>query len=155
MSVAAVADDLVIGRDDQIPWGEIPEDNRQFRERVADDPVILGRRTFEMMSDNLPGRIQIVLSRSERSYDTETAYPARSVDEAIEIAESHGAETVYVLGGAKIYSLFLPRLDRMILTRVPGEYEGDAYYPEWDKEEWNLTRETPYEGFTLQEWERK
>ncbi|KTG08222.1 dihydrofolate reductase, partial [Haloferax profundi] len=132
----------------------IPEDKRQYRSRIADDPVILGRKTFESMLDDLPGRAQIVLSRSTQEFDVETAHHARSVDDALEIAESLDAETAYVIGGEGIYTLFQPHLDRMVLSRVPGEYEGDTFYPEWDDDEWRLESETPYDRFTLQEWVR-
>jgi hypothetical protein len=85
VAVAAVADNLVIGAEGDLPWGSLPEDKQRYRERVADDPVILGRRTFELMADDLPGRAQIVLSRTEREYPTDTAYHAGSVDAAIAV----------------------------------------------------------------------
>lgn len=153
VAVAAVAENNVIGRDTEIPW-DLPEDKRQYRARIADDPVILGRRTFEWMLDDLPGRAQIVLSRSRPEYDIPTASIASSVEEAISIAERHEAPVAYVIGGAAIYALFQPHLDRMILTRVPGTYEGDAYYPEWEQDEWILAEETEYENFTIEEWVR-
>ena len=153
ISVAALAANRVIGDGDDIPWESIPEDKRQYRDRIAGHPVILGRRTFEMYEDP-PGSAQIVLSRSDREFDVETARHASSAEEAIDIAESLEAERAYVVGGAGIYDLFQPHLDRMILSRIPGEYEGDAYYPEWDDSAWELIEETPYEEFTLQEWVR-
>lgn len=157
-SVAAVAENGVIGRDGELPWDSIPADKRQYRARVADSPVILGRPTFESMRDDLPGSAQIVLSRTEHDYDVETAHHAGSVEPAIEVAESLaaslGSETVYVLGGGGIYELFQPHLDRMFLSRVPGEYDGDVYYPEFDADEWLLELETEYDGFTLEEWRR-
>jgi len=61
----------------------------------------------------------------------------------------------YVIGGATIYELFLPHVDRMVLSLVPGEYEGDAFYPEWDEDEWDVESETEYDGFTLTEWVRR
>ena len=155
VAVAAVADNLVIGDDGDLPWGSLPEDKKRYRERVADDPVILGRRTFELMAHDLPGRAQIVLSRSERDYDVGTAYHASGVDDAVAVAESLGADVAYVLGGAGVFGAFLPRLDRMVLTRVPGEYEGDAYFPEWGDDEWVLVSEEPFEDFTIQEWRRR
>lgn len=155
VAVAAVADNLVIGEDGELPWPSIPEDREQYRARVAGSPVILGRRTFESMRDDLPGTAQIVLSRSERDYDEETAYDADGVSDAIEIAESLGADRAYVLGGGVIYHLFQPRLDRMVLSRIPGEYDGDTYYPEWVPDEWVLVDVTEYERFTLQEWVRR
>ncbi|WP_332898001.1 dihydrofolate reductase [Haladaptatus sp. CMSO5] len=154
VSVAALAENRVIGKDGEIPWESIPEDKQQYRARIAAHPIILGRKTFDSMREDLPGTAQIVLSRSEREFDVETAHLAHTVDEALNIAESLGDETVYVIGGGKIYELFQPHLDRMVLSRVPGEYEGDAYYPEWDEDEWTLESETTYDDFTLQEWVR-
>lgn len=154
VSVAALAENHVIGKDGEIPWESIPADKQQYRARIADHPIILGRKTFESMCDDLPGTAQIVLSRSEREFGVETAHHARTVEEAIDIAASLGDETVYVIGGGKIYDLFQPHLDRMVLSRVPGEYEGDSYYPEWGENEWTLERETEYDRFTLQEWVR-
>ncbi|WP_049985920.1 dihydrofolate reductase [Halobellus rufus] len=154
VSVAAVAENGVIGRDGELPWESIPADKRQYRRRVADAPVVLGRRTFESMREDLPGSHQIVLSRSERTFDVDTAFHAGSVEEAVAIAESLGADVVYVLGGAKIYELFQPHVDRMILSRVPGAYEGDVRYPEWDESAWRLASSEPWEGFTLEEWVR-
>jgi dihydrofolate reductase len=154
VSVAALAENNVIGREGSLPWPSLPADRHQYRARVADSPVALGRVTFESMREDLPGRAQIVLSRSDREFDAETAHHARSVDEAVALAESLGAETLYVLGGAEVYALFQPSLDRMVLSRVPGEYEGDARYPEFDESEWHLADATDYEGFRLEEWVR-
>jgi len=154
VSVAAVADNLVIGKDGEIPWDSLPEDRRQYRARIADSPVILGRRTFESMLDDLPGRAQIVLSRSERDYAVDTAHHAAGVDEAVDLASSLGADAAYVIGGGGIYALFQPHLDRMFLSRVPGDYEGDTYYPSWEEEEWTLVDETEQEQFSVEEWER-
>ncbi|ATW88873.1 dihydrofolate reductase [Halohasta litchfieldiae] len=154
VSVAAVADNGVIGDDGELPWPSIPADKQQYRERIATDPVILGRRTYESMRDDLPGSHQIVLSRSRQSFDTETAHHAESVEKAVDIATSFDAERAYVIGGGAIYRLFQPHVDRMVLSRVHGEYEGDTSYPEWDDNAWTLESETEYDRFTLQEWVR-
>jgi len=154
VSVAALDDDRLIGVDGELPWPSIPADKQQYRERIADDPVILGRVTFESMLDDLPGSHQIVLSRSEQSFDVETAHHASGVDEAIAVAESLGTEQAYVIGGGVIYELFQPHVDRMVLSRVAGSYEGDSYYPDWDANNWELISETAYDRFRLQEWVR-
>jgi dihydrofolate reductase len=154
VSVAALAENNVIGRDGELPWESIPADREQYRTRIAENPVVLGRVTFEAMRSDLPGSAQIVLSRSRREFDVETAHHAESVEEAVEIAESLGADTLYVIGGAKVYELFQPHLDRMVLSRVPGEYEGDSRYPEWDPSEWERVSTTDYERFRLEEWVR-
>lgn len=154
ISVAAVADNGVIGKDGDIPWDNIPEDTRQYRERVADAPVVMGRVTFEQMLDDLPGSAQVVLSRSTTEFDVETAHHAGGVDDAVTVVESLGADRAYVLGGAGIYDLFQPHVDRMVLSRVPGEYEGDARFPDWDREAWTRVDVEDYGDFTLEEWVR-
>ena len=154
VSVAAIADNRVIGADGDLPWPSIPADKQQYRERIADDPVILGRVTFESMLDELPGTAQIVLSRSEQAFDVPTAHHAGGVDDAVAVAESLGADTAYVIGGAVIYDLFQPHLDRMVLSRVAGEYDGDAFYPAWDDADWQLESTSEYDRFRLEEWVR-
>jgi dihydrofolate reductase len=154
VSVAAVAENRVIGDDGSLPWESIPADKQQYRERIASHPIILGRRTFESMRDNLPGSRQLVLSRQERAFDVKTASRVSGVEDAIETARTLDSETLYVIGGGAIYDLFQPHVDRMVLSRVHGEYEGDSYYPEWDEVDWTLADETAYDRFTLREWTR-
>jgi dihydrofolate reductase len=155
VSVAALAANRVIGADGAIPWPSLPEDRAQYRALVADAPVVLGRRTFDSMRDDLPGSAQVVLSRSVESVDVPTAHVVRGVEEAVERLESLGAEVAYVLGGGAVYSLFQPHVDRMVLSHVPGEYEGDATYPEWDESEWTVVDETVHDGYTRREWVRR
>ncbi|MWV65627.1 dihydrofolate reductase [Halorubrum sp. JWXQ-INN 858] len=155
VSVAAIAENRVIGKDGAVPWPEIPEDVRQYRARVAEAPVILGRRTFESMRGNLPGARQIVVSRSLDTLPDPTAVVAGDVDGALAFArEFAGDGPAYVLGGGAIYELFQPHLDRMVLSHVDGSYEGDTRYPAWDDDEWTVVTETPYDRFTLREWAR-
>ncbi|MFB6307920.1 MAG: dihydrofolate reductase [Haloarculaceae archaeon] len=155
ITVAAVAENGVIGDDGELPWPSIPADRRQYRQRIADGPVIMGRRTFDAMRDDLPGTAQIVLSRSEREYDIGSAHHAGNVTEAIETVTDLGATTAYVIGGGGIYSLFQPYVDRMVLSRIPGEYEGDTEFPDWDPADWTRVDTVEYESFTLEEWVRK
>jgi dihydrofolate reductase len=155
IAVAAVAENGIIGKDGEIPWPSIPEDKRQYRGRIAEWPVVLGRKTFDSMREDLPGSAQIVLSRSEADYDIETARHASSLEEAIDILETMDTDRAYVIGGAGIYALFQPVVDRMILSRIPGEYEGDSSFPEWSRDDWVLVDRTEYEDFTLEEWVRE
>jgi len=182
VSVAAVAENGVIGDDGAVPWPSLPEDVVQYRERVAGSPVILGRRTFDSMRDDLPGSEQIVVSRSVDAVDEPSAVVAHGVDEALSAARASvgvdagtdagtdadagtgtdadtntgtDTDTVYILGGASIYELFQPLIDTMILSHVAGRYDGDATFPRWDDTEWTVTTQTAYDGFTLREWNRK
>ena len=154
VSVAAVGDDLAIGADDGLPWDSLPKDKAQYRRRVAGSIVILGRRTFESMQGDLPGVTQIVLSRSSRDYDAPSAHHADGVGSALELAATEDRDTVYVLGGAEIYELFQPHLDRMVLSRVAGSYDGDAHYPRWESDDWCLVAEQSYPDFVVETWER-
>ena len=154
VSVAAVAENRAIGLDGELPWDRLAGDKEQYRARVAGHPVLLGRRTFESMLDDLPGSEQIVLSRTEQEFDVSTAHYAADVETAVALLEALGADVGYVLGGGGIYELFQPHLDRMYLSRVPGSYEADSFYPEFDEDEWRLLETTAYEGFTLEEWGR-
>ena len=151
IAVAAVAENGVIGDGPTLPW-DLPAEVRRYRERVAGETVAIGRRTFEMFDDP-PGARQLVLSRSDRHYDEPTVTHAGSVDHAIEHARENGASILYVLGGAEIYGAFLPHYDRMILSRIDGEYEGDATFPTFDAREWERTEQQRYDGYTLETWE--
>ncbi|MFC7073441.1 dihydrofolate reductase [Halovenus rubra] len=154
VSVAAVAENGVIGDDGELPWPSIPKDKQQYRNRIADNPIVLGRRTFDAMRDDLPGSKQFVLSRTEREFDVETATHVEGVEETLKQANRAEAETIYVIGGGAIYALFQPTVTRMVLSRVHGDYEGDSFYPDWNEREWNLVDETLFDRFTLEEWVR-
>ncbi|MEF8853272.1 MAG: dihydrofolate reductase, partial [Haloarculaceae archaeon] len=147
-TVAAVAENGVIGPNGELPWSSIPEDRQQYRERITDYPVILGWQTFESMRSDLPGTAQIVLSRSEREYDVASAHHAAGVDDAVKTAHTLDASRTYVIGGGGVYDRFQPYVDRMVLSRIPGAYEGDTYFPEWDADEWELVNAVDYDAFT-------
>ncbi len=154
VAVAAVSENGVIGAGSELPW-DLDNEVAAYRERVAGETVVLGRKTFEMFDhDDLPGARQLVLSRGEPDYDVESATVVGSVEGAIETARSAGAETLYVLGGAGVYEAFLPEYDRMYLSRIDGEYEGDARFPDFDRAAWTLESEERYEGYTLETWVR-
>ena len=155
VSVAAVAANGVIGDDGAVPWPPLPADVEQYRARVADAPVVLGRRTFDSMREDLPGTHQIVVSRRLETLTEPTAVVAADVEEALALASERTTDDVaYVLGGATIYALFQPFVDEMALSHVDGQYDGDARYPSWDPDEWTVAAETAYEGFTVREWHR-
>ena len=158
VSVAAVAENGVIGNDGEVPWPHLSADVEQYRERVAGSPVILGRRTYESMRGNLPGTAQIVVSRNVEEVADPTAVVAGGVDEAIDLARERLGDgtddAVYVLGGGAIYDLFHPQVDGMILSHIDGRYEGDTRFPEFNEADWTVVEETEYEGFILREWRR-
>lgn len=158
--VAAVANNGVIGRDGGMPW-HLPEDMKQFKRRTTGHPVVLGRKTYENVVDALgepfPGRRSVVLSTRDLELP-EGAVLANSVAEATTLSESAaaemGVETVYVVGGAAVYEAFLPRAERMVLTELRDDYEGETRFPEWDDDAWTEVERDEREAFDVVTYER-
>jgi dihydrofolate reductase len=133
--VAAVADNGVIGRDNQLLW-RIKTDLKRFRDLTWGKPMIMGRKTFQSIGKPLPGRETVVLTR-DPGFAAPGVRVARSWDEAVamgrEAARRMGADAVAVAGGAEIYALALPQVERMHLTQVHAAPEGDAFFPPYDR----------------------
>jgi dihydrofolate reductase len=127
--VAAVAENGVIGRDNALPW-RLPDDLKRFRALTTGHTVVMGRRTWDSIGRPLPGRTNVVVSR-DSARRVEGARVVGSLDEALS-GLPDGAE-VFVIGGAEIYRLALPRADRLVITEVRASFEGDVYLPEWDR----------------------
>lgn len=135
--IAARAANGVIGKDNAMPW-HLPEDLQYFKRQTLSKPVIMGRKTFESLGRPLPGRENLVVSRS--GYEAEGArvfsdLPA-ALDEAMSIAEAKGAKEVMVIGGAQIYEQALPVADRLYLTEIAQDIDGDTYFPTFSPAEW-------------------
>jgi len=159
--IAAVAANGIIGRDGEMPW-HLPADLTHFKETTMGHPVIMGRRTYDSIATQiggpLPGRTNIVLSRSEPELPDEVEV-VESVDAAIgaaaDVLDTETADTVYVIGGATVYEQFLPRADRLVLTELDESYEGDTRFPEWDKPEWEQCSRDDRDGFAFVEYRRQ
>ena len=133
--IAAVSDNDVIGLNGKVPW-YIPEDMKRFKELTLNHPVIMGRKTYESIPDNsrpLPKRKNIILSRTLNHGDG--IYIARNIEEVLALTENQDS---YVIGGRKIYGLFLPIVNRMEITRVHRNFEGDTSFPEVNWNEWRV-----------------
>ncbi len=131
--VAAMARNRVIGQEGGMPW-HLPADLRHFKAVTMGCPVIMGRRTFESIGRPLPGRTNIVISRSRPDLP-DGVVRAGSLDEAIAI-EPVGR--VMVIGGGQVYREALARADRMELTLIDAVVAGDTLFPEWSASEWRL-----------------
>ena len=132
--VVAAAKNRVIGRDGELPW-HLPDDLRHFKRLTTGKPVVMGRRTFESIGRPLPDRHNIVMTR-DPDYTARDCDVVTSVRDALRLA-GDGTE-VMVIGGGQVYRDFLPRADRIYLTRVQAEIEGDTHFPEIDTNEWQL-----------------
>jgi dihydrofolate reductase len=130
--IAALARNGVIGRDNDLPW-RISQDLKRFKALTSGHSIVMGRRTWDSIGRPLPKRVSIVMTR-----DAEFAAPGASVVHSLEdaIAASPEGKDVYVIGGAEIYRLALPRATHLELTHVDGDVEGDTYFPELNWDEW-------------------
>lgn len=135
--VAALDRNRAIGRGNTMPW-HLPDDFRHFKALTLGKPVLMGRKTAESLGRALPGRLNLVLTRSGRvPFDGMRA--VASIDEARGIAESEAADELCVIGGAEIYALTLPLADVLHLTHVDGEVEAaDAFFPAFDLSQWHV-----------------
>lgn len=132
--VAAMARGRVIGRGGAMPW-HLPADLRHFKEVTLGHPVIMGRRTFESIGRPLPGRTNVVISRSHPELPPEV-YLADSLPSAL--AEVAGGGPAMVIGGGQIYAEALPLARRLELTLIDAEIDGDTWFPEFRWADWQL-----------------
>ena len=137
--VAAVAANGVIGRDNAMPW-RLPEDLKHFKALTLGHPVIMGRRTWESIGRPLPGRENIVVTRT-RGYDAPGASVARSLEAAVALCA--GEPVAFVIGGGELYGAALALADGLVLTEIQRDYDGDARFPEFDRSIWRETQRMP------------
>lgn len=132
--VVAIGRNRVIGKGNLLLW-HIPEDLKRFKQLTVGHPVIMGRKTFDsivgMIGKPLPGRPNIVITRDSQ-WAHEGAVSAQSVEEALAKAAALDSTEVFVIGGAQIYEAALPHTDRLYLTLIEDEKEGDAYFPDYE-----------------------
>ena len=146
--IAAMAQNRVVGIDNKLPW-HLPEDLKYFKRITTGKAVIMGRKTYESIGRPLPNRTNIVITRS-----TEFSAPGievvNSLDAAIELAENvsliNAVDEVMVIGGAQIYEVALPQADRLYLTHVHANVEGDAYFPDVDMSQWKELGREDYDA---------
>ncbi|WP_274362273.1 dihydrofolate reductase [Paenibacillus thermotolerans] len=139
--VAAIDEHRVIGRGNGLIW-RLPSDMKFFKSKTMGHTIVMGRKTFESMGSRpLPGRKNIVLS-SRGDFAPKGCLKAGSLEEAFELA---GEGPIDVIGGGKVFEECLPKARRMLLTQLHHTFEGDAYFPEWNPEEWRIAWETPGE----------
>jgi dihydrofolate reductase len=130
--VVAVAENGVIGREGRLPW-HLPDDLKRFKALTWGKPILMGRRTFESIGRALPGRRNVVLTRS-KDYRPEGVVVADSLEQALALCRD--ADEVAVIGGAELFRLALPLARRIHLTRVHAAVEGDVHWPPLDPAEW-------------------
>ena len=154
ISIAAVAENGVIGADGDMVW-HVPEDFKHFKRTTMGHPMIMGRTTFDGMGA-LPGRRSIVVTRntnySPDVTDADDVTVVHSLQEALDLVQS---EDAFVVGGAQIYAAAMPYVTKLIISEMPLKPVGDAHFPTIDADVWRETQRDPREGFTVVTYERR
>jgi dihydrofolate reductase len=139
--VAAVAANGIIGARGKLPW-HIPEELKHFKKLTLGHPIIMGRRTWESLKGPLPGRENIVVTRTA-GYEATGAAVASSLEAAL--AMCAGEPVAFVIGGTQLFEASLPIAAGLVLTEIQRDYEGDTWFPAWDRSQW---RESQREAHT-------
>ena len=158
-AIVAYAENRVIGKDNDLIW-HLPDDLKHFKRHTAGRTIIMGRKTWDSLGGRpLPKRRHIVITRKE-DFVAEGAEVVHSLEDAIALAQHE--DEVFIVGGAQIYELSLPYLDVLEITEIHASPEGDAYFPVWNSEEFELvtdvhhpTDENHEFSFNFKTWKRK
>ena len=152
--VVAHGDNLVIGKDGWMPWN-LPEDLKTFRKITIHHPIVMGRTTFDAMKKPLPKRhTYVVTNNKDYRFDHQDVTIINDFDALLNEYKNKD-EVLYICGGAKIYSYALPYVDEMWISLVDEHYEGDTYFPEYDKDDFIIETMQKKDGFTLIHYRRK
>ena len=131
--IVAMASNRAIGLNNQMPW-HLSADLKRFKQVTMGHPIIMGRLTFEAIGKPLPGRTNIIVSRN-KAYQQEGCLIADSIESASYKA-CRLANEVFVIGGATLYKATLPVADNLFITQINQEFEGDTFFPEFDRSQW-------------------
>lgn len=146
--IGAMASNRVIGANGEIPW-HLPRDLKRFRRLTLGYPVVMGRLTYESIQRPLPHRQNIILSRNP-AYQVTGCTVVQSPQAVLE--EAGEVEKMFVIGGEQIYALFLPLARRIYLTILDDVFEGDAFFPPYDTNEWQIVARERYMPTSKNKW---
>lgn len=148
--IVAMGRNGVIGKDNRLPW-HLPADLRFFKRTTMGHPMIMGRRTYDSVGMPLPGRTNIVVTRSAE-FAPAGVVVARTPDEALQLAEARDAEEIFIAGGSEIFRLMLPMADRMYVTRIEADFDGDTFFPDVDWRQWELVSSEEHQPDEKNRW---
>lgn len=136
--IAALAKNRVIGKGNDLPW-KLPDDMKVFKERTLNHTVIMGRKNYESIPSKfrpLPDRENIIITR-QKYYEAPNCVVVNSISEAINFSSQRlNRLEIFIIGGAEIYNQTIDMVDRLYLTEINAEIEGDVYYPDFDRSQW-------------------
>jgi dihydrofolate reductase len=142
--IVAHADESVIGAENKLLW-HLPDDLKNFKKITMGHMIVMGRKTWDSIGRPLPGRKNAVITR-DSGLQIEDVLIFHSLKEAIDYAKEKNEEEIFIIGGEQIYRLALPMADKLYLTRVYGSFEGDAYFPEIDPDQWKVDSKIIHPG---------
>ncbi len=143
--IVAVAENGAIGKDNRLLW-RLSDDLKQFKTLTSGHAVIMGRKTFESIGKPLPNRTNIVITRQGKVSDDESVLTANSIEKAIELAkEAKGDEEIFIIGGGNIYEQSIGITDKIILTEVKVNIDGDTFFPKLNEDEWKEVSRKSYQ----------
>ena len=158
--IAAMAQDRVIGLDNQMPW-HLPAGLAHFKRVTLGKPVLMGRKTFESIGRPLPGRRNLVISRNP-DYRADGVEVIDSVEAALALLADSDVAELMVIGGGHLYGQLLPRADRLYLTRIDLVVAGDTRFPAFDDEQWRLVESEAHPAdeknphpYRFETWQRR
>src|SRR5688572_18992255 len=158
--LVAADENNVIGKDNKLPW-HLPNDLKYFKNLTWGMPILMGRKTFDSIGKPLPGRKSIVITRNTE-WKQENVDVVHSIEDAINLAKQNDIKEIFVIGGAEIFKTSFDKADRIYLTRIHYQVEGDVYFPSIDVDKWKLVKAKRAEvdeknayAHTFQIWERK
>jgi dihydrofolate reductase len=149
-AIVAVAHHHVIGKDNDIPW-YLPADLKYFKEKTLNHHIIMGRKCFDSIGKPLPKRTNIIISRNPFLISSNCTI-ARSVEAALEVAFDNHETEAFIIGGGEIYQQSMQFLDKIYLTAVDLEVQGDVFFPPLDPKEWKLISEIHHTKDEKNEW---
>jgi len=136
--ISAVSLNNVIGIDSKVPW-ENKEELNYFKETTLNHAVLMGRKTFDSIGKPLPNRINLIVSRISRvNNKVNNLFYFTSISKALKYAEVLEVKNIFIIGGSEIYSQSINSVDELLISRMPFEIEGDKYFPDIDKNIWEL-----------------
>lgn len=158
--IVAVSQNNVIGKENRLPW-HLPEDLKYFKNTTWAMPIVMGRKTWESLGKPLPGRTNIVISRNN-GFKADGARVVSSLSEAEKIARELDAREIFIIGGAEIFNMALPIANRLYLTRIHHDFEGDVFFPPVEESKWTLAfrrdckpDEKNIYSYSFERWEAK
>lgn len=138
--LAAMARNRVIGQENRLPW-HLPADLKHFKSLTMGHPIVMGRKTYESIGRPLPGRTNIILTHQE-TFEVPGAIVVHSIESALQKCRENNAvqHESFIIGGENLYRQTLPYCQRLYITEIQKDFDGDAFFPEFDSNEWQETQ---------------